>query len=162
MRENSDAELLAAARDGNKDAFGYLVERYQHMTERIAQRMVGNAYIAQELAQEAVLQAYLSLDPLLRSEGVIDLLALAEEHEVAQVILRSVYALSPAEREATLLFYYAQFRLSEIAVILGISVVAVKGRLHKARKQLKDDLSAWFEVTSVPQVWARRRKTMIQ
>ena len=206
MRENSDAELLAAAHDGNKDAFGYLVERYQHMTERVAQRMVGNAYIAQELAQEAVLQAYLSLDrlrndgsfaswlygitlnvcrtylrsqkidvrslealmggmlvdPLLLSEGVVDPLALAEEHEVAQVILRSVYALSPAEREATLLFYYAQFRLSEIAVILGISVVAVKGRLHKARKQLKDDLSAWFEVTSVPQVWARRRETMIQ
>ena len=206
MRENSDAELLAAARDGNKDAFGYLVERYQHMTERVAQRMVGNAYIAQELAQEAFLQAYLSLDrlrndgsfagwlygitlnvcrtylrslkidvrslealmggmlidPLLLSEGVIDPLALAEEHEVAKVILRSVYTLSPAEREATLLFYYAQFRLSEIAVILGISVVAVKGRLHKARKQLKDDLSAWFEVTSVPQVWARRRKTMIQ
>jgi RNA polymerase sigma factor (sigma-70 family) len=206
MRENTDTELLAAARDGNKDAFGYLVERYQHMTERIAQRMVGNAYIAQELAQEAVLQAYLSLDrlrndgrfaswlygitlnvcrtylrsqkidvrslealmggmliePSLLSESVIDPLALAEEHEVAQVILHSVYALSPAEREATLLFYYAQFRLSEIAVILGISVVAVKGRLHKARKQLKEDLSAWFEETSVPQIWPPRRKTMIQ
>ncbi len=186
MRENSDAGLLAAVRGGNKDAFGYLVERYQHMTERIAQRMVGNAYIAQELAQEAFLQAYLSLDrlrndgsfaswlygitlnvcrtylrsqkidvrslealmggmlidPSLLSEGVVDPLALAEEHEVAQVILRSVYELSPAEREATLLFYYAQFRLSEIAAILGISVVAVKGRLYKARKQLKEDLSA--------------------
>ncbi len=206
MRENTDTELLAAARDGNKDAFGYLIERYQHMAERIAQRMVGNAYIAQELAQEAVLQAYLSLDrlrndgrfaswlygitlnvcrnylrsqkidvsslealtggifidPSLLSEGVIDPLTIAEEHEVAQVVLHAVYALSPAEREATLLFYYAQFRLSEIASILGISVVAVKGRLHKARKQLKEDLSAWFEETSVSQVWPRRRKTMIQ
>src|SRR6266699_3727649 len=149
MRENTDTELLAAARDGNKDAFGYLVERYQPMSERIAQRMVGNAHVAQELAQEAVLQAYLSLDrlrndrrfaswlygitlnvcraylrsqkidvrslealiggmlidPLLLSEGVIDPLALAEEHEVAQVILHPVNALSPAEREAALLFY---------------------------------------------------------
>src|SRR5215467_15355892 len=68
MRELSDAELLAAARKGNKEAFGYLIERYQHMTERIAQRIVGNAYIAQELAQEAVLQAYLSLDRL-RNDG---------------------------------------------------------------------------------------------
>jgi len=206
MRENTDTELLAAARDGDKDAFGCLIERYQHMTERIAQRMVGNAYIAQELAQEAVLQAYLSLDrlrndgrfaswlygitlnvcrnylrsqkidvsslealtggmyidPSLLSEGVIDPLTIAEEREVSQVVLHAVYALSPAEREATLLFYYAQFRLSEIAVILGISVVAVKGRLHKARKQLKEDLSAWFEETSVSQVQPRRRKTMIQ
>ncbi len=68
MRENSDAELLAATRNGNKVAFGYLVERYQHMTERVAQRMVGNEYIAQELAQEAFLQAYLSLDRL-RNDG---------------------------------------------------------------------------------------------
>ncbi len=206
MRENTDTELLAAARDGNKDAFGCLIERYQHMTERLAQGMIGNAYIAQELAQEAVLQAYLSLDrlrndgrfaswlygitlnvcrnylrsqkidvsslealmggmfidPLLLSEGVIDPLTIAEEHEVSRVVLHAVYALSPAEREATLLFYYAQFRLNEIAGILGISVAAVKGRLYKARKQLKEDLSAWFEETSVSQVWPRRRKTMIQ
>jgi RNA polymerase sigma factor (sigma-70 family) len=206
MRENTDTELLAAARDGNKDAFGSLIERYQPMTERIAQRMVGNGFIAQELAQEAVLQAYLSLDrlrndaqfaswlygitlnvcrtylrsqkrevsslealmggmfvdPSLFSEGVIDPLALAEEHEVAQVIWHAVYALSPAEREATLLFYYAQFHLSEIAGILGISVGAVKGRLHKARKQLKEELSPWFAETSVSQVWPPRRKIMIQ
>jgi len=90
------------------------------------------------------------IDPSLLAEDMVDPLALAEEHEVAQVILHSVNALSPAEREAALLFYYAQFRLCEIAVILGISVVAVKGRLHKARKQLKEDLSAWFEITSVP------------
>ena len=206
MRERTEAELLAVARDGNKDAFGYLIERYQPMAEDIAQRMVGNAFIAQELAQEAVLQAYLSLDhlrndgrfaswlygitlnvcrtylrsqrlevcslealmggmfidPALLSGGVGDPLAIAEEHEAAQAILRSVYALSPAEREATLLFYYAQFRLSEIALILGISVVAVKGRLHKARKQLKEDLSPWFNETSASQVWPPRRKTMIQ
>ncbi len=206
MREHTDAELLAAARDGNKDAFGYLIERYQPMAERIAQGMVSNAYIAQELAQESALQAYLSLDrlrndgrfaswlygitlnvcrtylrsqkrevyslealmggmfidPLFLSEGVVDPLALAEEHELAQTILQSVYALSPAEREATLLFYYSQFRLSEIAALLGISVGAVKGRLHKARNRLKEDLSAWFEDTFVPQAWAQRRKTMIE
>src|SRR5260370_12300378 len=89
------------------------------------------------------------IDPSFVSEGVVDPLAIAEEHELAQKILQCVYALSPAEREATLLFYYSQFRVSEIAGILGISVVAVKGRLHKARKQLKEDLSGWLEDTFV-------------
>ena len=56
--------MLTAARDGNEDAFGYLVERYRPMTERIAQGMVCNGFIAQELAQEAFLQADLSLDRL--------------------------------------------------------------------------------------------------
>ena len=206
MRERTDTELLAVTRDGNKDAFGYLVERYRPMTERIAQGMVGNAYIAQELGQEAMLQAYLSLDrlrndgrfaswlygitlnvcrnylrsqkidvcsletlvggmfidPSLLSVGIIDPLVIAEEHELSQAILQSVYALSPAEREATLLFYYAQFRLSEIAVILGISITAVKGRLHKARKLLKEDVSAWFEGPYAPPALPQRRKTMIK
>lgn len=68
MREHIDADLLVAARDANKDAFGYLIERYQPKAERCVQRMIGNASIAQELTQEAVLQAYLSLDRL-RNDG---------------------------------------------------------------------------------------------
>src|SRR5260370_2300746 len=166
MRERTDTELLTAARDGNKDAFGYLVERYRPMTERIAQGMVGNAYIAQELAQEAVLQAYLSLDrlrndgrfaswlygitlnvcrnylrsqkrevyslealmggmfidPLLLSEGAVDPLALAEEHELAQTILQSVYALSPADREATPLFNSPHLPVIKTPPSLGFTI----------------------------------------
>ncbi len=64
MKELPDSALLALARNGDKDAFGELVERYQPMAERIALRMVANPAIAQELAQEAILEAYLSLDHL--------------------------------------------------------------------------------------------------
>jgi len=38
------------------------------------------------------------IDPSLLAEDMVDPLALAEEHEVAQVILHSVNALSSAER----------------------------------------------------------------
>jgi RNA polymerase sigma factor (sigma-70 family) len=206
MTNKADSELVALARSGDKDAFSQLIERYQQMVRRIALGMVAHEEIARELAQEALLQAYLSLDhlrdisrfkswlygitlnvcrnylrsqkidvcsletlvggmfidPSLLSVGIIDPLVIAEEHELSQAILQSVYALSPAEREATLLFYYAQFRLSEIAVILGISITAVKGRLHKARKLLKEDVSAWFEGTYALQALPQRRKTMIK
>lgn len=207
MSELSNSALLMLARNGDKDAFGELVERYQPMTERIALRMVVNPAIAQELAQEAMLEAYLSLDhlrddtrfaswlygitlnvcrdylraqkmnfcslealaggmfidPALLAADALDPLAIAEERELSHTILQSVYALSPAEREATLLFYYAQFRLHEIAAMLGISLVAVKGRLHKARKQLKTRLLTLYEEqneTRQPQ--AQRSKTMIK
>jgi RNA polymerase sigma factor (sigma-70 family) len=206
MTNKADSELVALARSGDKEAFSQLIERYQHMVRRIALGMVAHEEIARELAQEALLQAYLSLDhlrdisrfkswlygitlnvcrnylrsqkidvcsletlvggmfidPSLLSVGIIDPLVIAEEHELSQAILQSVYALSPAEREATLLFYYAQFRLSEIAVILGISITAVKGRLYKARKQLKEDVSAWFEGAYAPPALPQRRKTMIK
>ena len=64
MEDTSDSALIALARSGDKRAFGQLVERYQWLVKRIAMGMVSNAEIARELAQEAILQAYLSLDQL--------------------------------------------------------------------------------------------------
>ena len=68
MEKRTDAELVALARSGDRDAFGHLVERHQQMAKRIAMGMVPNEDIARELVQEAMLQAYLSLDHL-RDDG---------------------------------------------------------------------------------------------
>ncbi len=62
--EQSDSELVLAARTGDKAAFGVLVERYLPLARRVAMRMVAHQEIAWELAQEALLEAYLSLDTL--------------------------------------------------------------------------------------------------
>ena len=206
MNEKSDAELIVLARAGDKNAFGHLARRYQSMAERIAMGMVANAFLAQELAQEAILQAYLSLDHLrdndrfkswlygitlnvcrgyLRdqkldfyslevlmggmsidattfSDGLLDPEAIAEERELHRTILRAVNALSPRERAATLLFYYEHLSLREVAAMLGISLVAVKGRLFKARKQLKEQLLALSDWEKEDSSLQRRRRTMIQ
>src|SRR5512140_3513924 len=60
----TDSELVVAARAGDKAAFGVLVERYETMVQRLAWRMIGDVDIAHDLAQDALLQAYLSLDSL--------------------------------------------------------------------------------------------------
>ena len=49
---------------GDKEAFGLLVERYQQMVGHIANKMIADEWVARELAQEAILQAYLSLNHL--------------------------------------------------------------------------------------------------
>ena len=64
MGKKIDAELVALARSGDKEAFGHLIERYQTMARYVAMRMVANEDTAWELAQEAMLQAYLSLHHL--------------------------------------------------------------------------------------------------
>lgn len=64
MSENSDMELVFLSKQGNKAAFGLLVSRYQAMAQRLATRVVGNRDLAQELVQDAMLQAYLSLNKL--------------------------------------------------------------------------------------------------
>jgi RNA polymerase sigma factor (sigma-70 family) len=203
VEKQTDAGLVALARSGDKRAFGQLIERYQQMSKRVALGMVANEQVAKELAQEAMLQAYLSLNHL-RDEGrfkswlygivlnvcrsylrdqKIDYFSweamrggvrfeaigfsslapdpqeAAETRELHQLVLKAVNGLSPKNRAATLLFYYEQLSLTEIAAILDVSVTAVKGRLHKSRKQLRERLlPLYFERSQTEQ----RRKTMVK
>jgi len=198
----ADAELVARARADDKGAFGELVERHQQMALRVALGMVANQDIARQLVQEAMLQAYLSLDHLrnnssfkswlygivlnvcrsyirdqkvalfsweamvggLRFEAIpfsataLDPQAVMEEQELHRKVLAAVNALSPKNRAATLLFYYEQLSLQEIAAMLGISVTAVKGRLHRARKRLKQRLWPIYAETAPTK---QRRITMV-
>jgi RNA polymerase sigma factor (sigma-70 family) len=66
--EQTDRELVILARQGDKGAFGCLIERYQAMAFRVALRMVALEEIAQDLVQESLLQAYLSLDDLQKED----------------------------------------------------------------------------------------------
>src|SRR4030095_8357111 len=56
--------LLRAAQDGDKDAFGQVVMRFQDMAYASAYATVGDACLAQDIAQEAFLDAYLNLSKL--------------------------------------------------------------------------------------------------
>jgi RNA polymerase sigma factor (sigma-70 family) len=80
----------------------------------------------------------------LPDEGLVDPEPGPEEwlevRDVHRQVLGAVEELSPKLRRATLLFYFEQLSLREIAALLGCSVGAVKGRLHKARKELRERL----------------------
>jgi RNA polymerase sigma factor (sigma-70 family) len=62
--EKTDTELVELARNGDKEAFGMLVSRYQGVAFRFAVRLVQNEDWAQDLAQEAAFQAYRSINNL--------------------------------------------------------------------------------------------------
>jgi RNA polymerase sigma factor (sigma-70 family) len=64
VEEKTDIELVGLARNGDKNAFGLLVERYQAIAQRFAMRSVANSDCVQDIVQEAMLQAYLSLHSL--------------------------------------------------------------------------------------------------
>jgi RNA polymerase sigma factor (sigma-70 family) len=206
MTNKADSELVALARSGNKDAFSQLIERYQQMVRRIALGMVAHEEIARELAQEALLQAYLSLDHLrdisrfkswlygivlnvcrsyIRDQKinpysleaimggmyldmlyypspVIDPEEIVEQRELHTIVLQAVQELSPKDRAATLLFYYERLSMREIAAILGVSITAVKGRLHRAREQLREHLLLVYADTEQKSTTGERSKTMAQ
>ncbi|ADZ85737.1 sigma-70 family RNA polymerase sigma factor [Cellulosilyticum sp. ST5] len=54
-------------------------------------------------------------------------------------LLKQVMDLPIKYREVILLYYYQDFKINEIAEILGISESSIKMRLNRARKKLKDD-----------------------
>jgi RNA polymerase sigma factor (sigma-70 family) len=60
----TDSELVQAARLGEKRAFEELLARHEPVVKHLATRMVTDPAIAQELTQEAILAAYLSLGDL--------------------------------------------------------------------------------------------------
>ena len=184
MAEQSDSELIELTKDGDKTAFSQLVLRYQPMAQRLAVRAIGREDLAQELVQESMLQAYLSLEKLndpqrfkswlygivlnvcrnywrrqkvvsfsletmlshsldtsqLLADSALSPQQALEQEEHRAEIQKAVDALSEKNRIATLLFYDEQLSLREVASRLSISVTAVKGRLHKARHQLRAQL----------------------
>jgi len=207
VEKRPDSELVALARSGSKDAFGRLVTRYQQMARSVALRLVRDRDLAWEMAQEAILQAYLSLGQLrddgsfrswlysivrhvchshIRTQKAITLsldgleeggtqfdtslsmhmapdpLEIAERREVTHRVLDAINALSQKNRAAAQMFYYEQLSLQEIASQLGISISAVKNRLHKSRKRLVAQLSPVYPEVARRILYELRRKTMIQ
>jgi RNA polymerase sigma-70 factor (ECF subfamily) len=59
--EGNDAEAVARARAGDREAFRELVERHSHRVFQLAYRLTGNEEDAEDVVQETFLRAYRGL-----------------------------------------------------------------------------------------------------
>src|SRR5947199_2660110 len=64
----SDAELVAASRQGNRDAFGQIVRRYQGLISGLIYSACGDLSASEDIAQETFLAAWKSLSGLREPE----------------------------------------------------------------------------------------------
>ncbi|HUS05824.1 MAG TPA: sigma-70 family RNA polymerase sigma factor [Bryobacteraceae bacterium] len=60
--EESDALVVARIRSGDRDGFRILVDRHSRSVFRLAYRMTGNEFDAEDVVQETFLRAYKQLD----------------------------------------------------------------------------------------------------
>ena len=206
MVERTDSDLVARARSGDREAFGQLIERYQALVKSVALRMVWQEEQAGELAQEAILQAFLSLDRLREPErfrswlyGIVvnvcrgylremkagplsleqlsegepfyglhpvdasaDPQQVVEKMELRRQLFSAIGDLSANQRETVELFYFRHLSLQEIAAMLGLSIEAVKVRLHRARQQLRGQLVHLYPEIDFRVSIEQRRQTMIR
>ena len=166
MAARTDADLAAAARAGDRAAFGTLVDRHQAALLRTCRRALGDPSAAAEVAQEAVLHALTGLHGL-RDDGAFGSWLCGIGHNVARRtpaplpleaapepavpgpedredgarVRAAIAALPRGQRDAVALFYLADLSHAQISARLGISVGAVKTRLHKARAALQTRLA---------------------
>jgi len=59
-----DADIVRSVLSGNTEDFGRLIEKYQYPAERWAFQRVGNLSDAEDIAQDAIVEAYFRLDTL--------------------------------------------------------------------------------------------------
>ncbi len=182
LRPGVDADLVRAAQSGDVQAFSTLVEQNQAMARAIAFSVSSDYSITEDLAQEAMVTAWLRLSDLgdpnkfrpwlaaivrntahywrrhqgrhaPRAQYGIDVLELlpdqgsspldraldSEDQAHAKTALDD---LPTRYREPLLLYYCLDESYAEVASALGVSEAAVRQRLCRARKKLKQDVSS--------------------
>ncbi|NQT85289.1 sigma-70 family RNA polymerase sigma factor [bacterium] len=163
------ARWVAAARTGSEDAWRALVAKHQSRLVRLAWMLTGDRHLAEDVAQEAFVEAFLGLKRL-RSDRAFSawirtilvrtarrrrtgkaMPAVEREHRrSADVVLagRELYAavdgaiasLPPIYRDAMALAMEGELDSKQAAAALGCSSGAYRVRLHKARGDLREML----------------------
>lgn len=82
----------------------------------------------------------------LRRDLVPALQAVAPPEPVAQPILAALAGLHPDDREVVLLAAWEELSPQQIGAVLGVSQIAARSRLHRARKRLRVLLDRSAEV----------------
>jgi RNA polymerase sigma-70 factor (ECF subfamily) len=166
MRQETDAELVARTRDGDLSAFEAIVDRHRAALVGLAAGRLGSLADAEDVAQEAFVQAYFRLHQLRKPEALpawlrrlTDRLALMrlrrrreEPVEPARVEQMQGGSAASAEgsvdellgrlpdgmRQAVALTCLAGYTSGEAAALLGVKEGTVRSRLSRARAMLKE------------------------
>jgi RNA polymerase sigma-70 factor (ECF subfamily) len=166
----ASAQLVRQATGGDLDAFEQLMRRLQRQVYGFAYQHLRDRDEAHDLTQEIFVKLYRNLaryDPERPFEPWFWKLAVntsinyrrkrvplpaepspdyesraadpARQHDPA--LVDALAQLDPAYRLPILLHYYADLSLEQVSQSLGLSISAIKSRLHRARAQLRNSLA---------------------
>jgi len=164
-------QLVAAATGGDLDAFEVLVRNLQRRVYGFAFQQLRDFDEAQDLTQEIFVKLYRNLErfdperpfepwfwklaantainyrrkrvpmPVDQATDGRDAAAAPEAFEHDPALVGALAQLDFSYRLPLLLHYYADLSLEQVALSLGVSIPAVKSRLHRARALLRNTLA---------------------
>ena len=92
---STEAQWIAEAKTGDKEAFSNLVEKYQRPVYSVCYRMLGTPTAAEDAAQEAFIRAYKALDRYDPERSFATwLLSIASNYSIDQLRKRKITILS--------------------------------------------------------------------
>lgn len=183
--ERSDAELMAAAREGDAPALEALLERHQPRIYRFSMKMCRRPEDAQDVLQDTLLAMVRSLRDFRGAASVSTWLytiarsfcikkrrrskfapqaelslegeaaapaaaipdpsrlpdAAAAGREIEALLQCAIASLDSRQREVLVLRDVEGLSAAEVAEVVGLSVEAVKSRLHRVRAALRERLA---------------------
>lgn len=181
MREPTDGQLVAKAADGEYSAFDELVSRHRTRVYYLALSKIRGRDNALDIAQEAFVQAYMSLkslrepekfglwlssitanlckmhlrktsEVLIPFEMIEELHAPVESDPNADIAREALDLLPNGTRSAAILYFIEEMKQTEIAEFLGISLAAVKSRIRDARASLQKEMIYMVKQTAKNEV----------
>lgn len=164
----SDAQLVRNAISGDLSAFDELVSRYRSRVYHLALSKVRSRDAALDLAQDAFVQAFMSLGTL-REPGKFGAWLAGITHNLSLMHLRrsreipmpdeafqmmtapepdaemslardALDRLPNGSRSTAILYFVEEMKQTEIAEYLGISLPAVKSRIRDARTRVQKEM----------------------
>ena len=163
----ADSTIIRAVLAGDVDAFGALVARYQEAVYAVAWSWVRDFASAEDIAQDTFIRAYTRLSELRdprafptwlrriaanvsrvwlrdrsREHAGLDVERLADSHPgeadgLREEVLQILSSLPQAKREVAILCYMQGVSRKNAAHFLGVSEVALRKRLHDAKRLLQ-------------------------
>lgn len=167
-----EALLVGLARRGNRDAFEELVNRRQVWIRNLMRRCSGDVTLADDLAQQAFLQAWRAIprlqktsrfgawlkaiavntwlqhlrrnDPLRHADEPDDTKHAGKDTTGVAMDLDAALALLPVDvRTCIVLSYHEGMTHEEVAKTTGIKLGTVKSHIRRGTKRLREQLSAY-------------------
>lgn len=163
----SDGEIIDAVKQGDRDAYREIVDRYKRRAYHVALGFVGDPQDALDVSQSAFIKAYknlkrfdtgrpfppwfyrilrnLCLDHIRRSKRrrevpLSEVLIFADdsaEREMQMALRQAIDALAVEQREVVMLHYFEGLSYKEMASMLGKPMGTIMSTLYHARQKLK-------------------------
>lgn len=167
MTDRTDEQLVAASRQGDSEAYGELTNRFSRQVFGLCLGAVGNVHDAEDLVQETFIRGYTKIARLREPKNFrawikriarnlcLDFFRRQKPGEIlvadppAQIgrapavraehidLKRAIARLPEALRVPVVHYYFEGRSMASVAADLAICPASVRGRLHRARRELR-------------------------